>query len=122
MISISDAEMHIMDVLWDNSPLTAATIAQRLEAKTGWHRKTVNTLLSRMVNKEALSFEPHRSGKQYFPLIAREDYGQEVASQMVKRLFGGRVAPLVAHFAEEQSLSKQDIEELKSILKELSDD
>ncbi len=122
MIKISDAEMHVMGVLWNNSPLTAADIAQILEPQTGWHRKTVNTLISRLVKKQALTFVAHRSGKQYSPLIDRADYGQAAASHLVTRLFGGRVAPLVAHFAEEQTLTKQDIDELKAIVQELSDD
>ncbi|MFK7956630.1 MAG: BlaI/MecI/CopY family transcriptional regulator [Lysobacterales bacterium] len=122
MIKISDAEMQVMGVLWNSSPLTAAEAAEILEPQTGWHRKTVNTLISRLVKKQALSFVDDRLGKQYSPLIAREDYGQAAANQLVSQLFGGRVAPLVAHFAEEQSLSKDDINELKAILKELSDD
>ncbi len=121
-INISDAEMHIMNVLWDNSPLTAADIDARLSPKTGWHRKTVNTLISRLVSKNAVGFTPHRSGRQYFPQVERADYSQAAAMHVVDRLFGGRVAPLVAHFVEEQGLSKEDLRELRSILKELPDD
>ncbi|MEM9530318.1 MAG: BlaI/MecI/CopY family transcriptional regulator [Pseudomonadota bacterium] len=120
--NISESELRIMRVLWGNAPLSAADIDEQLQAETGWHRKTVNTLLSRLVSKEAVGFEPHRSGRRYFPLIAQADYSQAAASQMIDRLFGGRVAPLVAHFVEEQGLSKEDIEELKTILGDLSDE
>ena len=120
--NISDAEMHIMEAVWENPHSTAAEITEQIGPATGWHRKTINTLISRLVAKDALGFESKPSAKKYFPLIRRDDYVQSVASQMVERLFGGRVAPIVAHFAEEQALSSEDIEELRSILKELSDD
>ena len=120
--TISDAEMHIMEALWAKPRSTAAEVAEQIGPQTGWHRKTVNTLISRLVAKEALGFESSPSAKRYYPLLNRDDYVQSVASQMVNRLFGGRVAPIVAHFAEEQALSREDIEELRSILEELSDD
>ena len=37
------------------------------------------------------------------------------------RLFGGRVAPLVAHFSEQRKLSRKDIAELRKLLEELDD-
>ena len=35
---------------------------------------------------------------------------------MLDRLFGGRVAPLVAHFSERQALSRDDIAELRKLI------
>ena len=35
---------------------------------------------------------------------------------MLDRLFGGRVAPLVAHFSQQQKLSRKDIAELRKLL------
>ena len=45
-----------------------------------------------------------------------------MAGSVVNRLFGGRVAPLVAHFAESQALSTQDIDELTKLIKDLSNE
>lgn len=111
-----------MEVLWGTAPLTAAHIAEQISPTTGWHRKTVNTLLARLVKKGALATTPSPGGKLYSPLIKRDDYAGAMAGSMVNRLFGGRVAPLVAHFAESQSLSERDIDELKDLLRELSDE
>ena len=36
-------------------------------------------------------------------------------------LFGGRLAPMVAHFSERRKLSKKDIAELKKLIQELDD-
>jgi predicted transcriptional regulator len=40
----------------------------------------------------------------------------------LNRLFGGRVAPLVAHFSQQRKLSKNDIADLKRLIQELDDE
>ncbi|MEM9303809.1 MAG: BlaI/MecI/CopY family transcriptional regulator [Pseudomonadota bacterium] len=122
MPTISDAEMQVMEVLWTAAPKTAAAIAGELEGRTGWHRKTVNTLLSRLEKKGAVTAEPARGGKRYSPCVARETYTQSVAGAMVEQLFGGRVAPLVAHFADARGLSAEDVADLEQLVKELKTD
>lgn len=120
--TITEAEMHLMQALWDRHPLNAAEIAASVRDITGWHRKTVNTLLSRLVKKGALSFEEHPAGRRYVPLIDRDAYTGAVARDVVGRLFGGRLAPLIAHFAHTENLSAADVAEIESILEDLKND
>ena len=39
----------------------------------------------------------------------------------VERLFGGRVAPLVAHFGEQGKLTRRDIDELRKLIEDFDD-
>jgi predicted transcriptional regulator len=41
---------------------------------------------------------------------------------LVDRLFDGKLAPLVSHFAETKQLSADDIADLKRLIAELEDD
>ena len=41
------------------------------------------------------------------------------ARRLIDRLFGGRLTPLVAHLAERDALSAEDIAEIEAILKDL---
>ena len=51
---ISDAEHAVMEVLWDESPLTAQDVAERVDPARGWSANTVKTLLGRLLaNVEA---------------------------------------------------------------------
>jgi hypothetical protein len=54
----------------------------------------------------------------YYPLIAREEYVQEETSSFLSRLFKGKVAPMIAGFANQNELSKEDIDELKAVIKQ----
>ena len=115
---ISNAEFEVLDVLWDASPATSSDIVERLNQKKPWHDKTVKTLLSRLVKKGVVDFDKAQRQYLYRPLIAREDYTKKEASSFVSRLFKGKVAPLVAGFANQNSLSQQDVDELKALIKQ----
>ncbi|RKF19293.1 CopY family transcriptional repressor [Altericroceibacterium spongiae] len=116
---ISDAEYAVMEALWNKAPLSAADVCNAVCAARGWSIATVKTLLSRLVSKEAVATEPDGRRFLYSPLIARSDYAGSESRRLVDRLFGGRAAPLVAHLAEAEALSEDDIDEMERLLKEL---
>lgn len=119
---ISNAEFEVLDVLWDDYPATSSDVVARLNQKKPWHDKTVKTLLGRLVKKGVLGFDNAQRQYLYHPLIAREDYTKKETTSFVSRLFKGKVAPLVAGFANQNSLSQQDVDELKALIKQWEQD
>ena len=79
----------------------------------------LKTLLSRLAAKAVVGTE--RDGRRflYSPLVERDDYLTGVSRNFVDRLFGGKVMPLVAHLAEADELSADDIREIEELLREL---
>jgi predicted transcriptional regulator len=116
---ISDAEHAVMEVLWDKSPLTAQEVAERVPAERGWSANTVKTLLGRLLAKSVIAHEEEGRRYRYRPLVARTDYVAGESRRMMDRLFGGRLMPLVAHLAERDQLTDQDIAEIEALLKEI---
>lgn len=116
-IDISKTEFEVLDALWAHYPASAQDIIQRLNQNKPWHEKTVKTLLSRLVKKQVVDFDKLQRSYLYFPLVERSTYAQKESKSLVSRLFGGKVAPLVAGFANSDSLSKEDVEALKSLIK-----
>ncbi|MCT8002645.1 BlaI/MecI/CopY family transcriptional regulator [Sphingomonas sanguinis] len=116
---ISDAEHAVMEVLWDEAPLTAQDVAERVDPERGWSTNTVKTLLGRLLSKEAIAHEEQGRRYLYRPLVARDDYVVGESRRLIDRLFGGRLTPLVAHLAERDELTAQDISEIEALLKEL---
>jgi BlaI family transcriptional regulator, penicillinase repressor len=116
---ISDAEYAVMEVLWDQAPLTANEVAERVDTGRGWSARTVKTLLSRLLTKGVLAHEEDGRRYLYRPLIARDAYVTHESRKLVDRMFGGRLSPLVAHFAEQEELTPQDIAEIEALLKAL---
>ena len=116
MIEISNAELSVMQVLWQRQPLSANDVVAALGNEKDWHEKTVKTLLNRLVSKGALGFDKEGRAYAYFPLITQHDYQLEQSQSFVKRLFSGRVAPLVAGFASQNKLSADDVAQLKQLI------
>ena len=116
---ISEAELVVMEALWEQSPLTANDVADRVTAARDWSAQTVKTLLSRLMAKDVIAADQDGRRFLYRPLVAREDYDASESGRLVNRLFGGRVSPLVAQLASQDQLSDDDIAELEAILKGL---
>jgi len=120
-MAISDAEAVVMDVLWEQSPQTAEDVVAALSGRSDWAEPTVKTLLNRLLNKGAIQATKEGRRYLYSPLLTRQAWVQQQSEGLLERLFGGRVAPLVAHFSERGKLSAQDIADLKRLVQELDD-
>ncbi|NCT69021.1 MAG: BlaI/MecI/CopY family transcriptional regulator [Rhodanobacteraceae bacterium] len=117
---ISEAESVVMDVLWRaQAPLGADDIVAAVAAAQDWQEATVKTLLNRLLKKKAIAAT--RDGRRYLyrAITRRGDYVHAESTSLLDRLFGGRVAPLVAHFSERHKLSKKDIADLRKLIEEL---
>lgn len=120
-IQISEAESQVMEVLWSGSPRTAEDVVAALSDQQAWQVATIKTLLNRLLKKGAVRAEKDGRRFLYSPLLTREQWLVTESGSMVQRLFGGRIAPLVAHFGQHGKLSADDLEDLKRLVKELSD-
>ncbi|MGB0908697.1 MAG: BlaI/MecI/CopY family transcriptional regulator [Maricaulaceae bacterium] len=116
MIRISQSELDVMDVLWREAPLAASTVIERLAGSKDWSGRTIKTLLARLVEKGALSTSQDGRRYLYTPLVTRKAYASNAARRLSDRLFGGKAAPLVAHLAEGEGLTPEDIAELEALI------
>jgi predicted transcriptional regulator len=116
---ISDAEHAVMEVLWEEAPLTAQDVAERVSSDRAWSANTVKTLLGRLLAKNVIAHEEDGRRYLYRPLVARSDYVEGESRRLMDRLFGGKLMPLVAHLAERDALTAQDIAEIEALLKGL---
>ena len=69
---LSAAEWEVMKILWDHGPLAARDVYARLPKRRGWAYKTVKTLLSRLVAKEALAYDQIGNSYLYRAAVDRD--------------------------------------------------
>ena len=120
-MSISHAESLVMEALWRKHPQSAEEIVAEVGPGRDWSEGTVKTLLNRLLSKQAISAEPHGRRYLYSPVTPRADYVQDESRGLLDRLFDGRLAPMVSHFAETNQLTAEDIADLKRLVAELDD-
>ena len=119
---ITEAESQVMDALWRQSPLTTEALLADVRGRQAWGDATIKTLINRLLRKKAIASERLEGRHGYRPLVARGDYLETESQDLLDRLFGGDLSPLVSHFAERRKLSPDDKARLKRLVEELGDD
>lgn len=120
-MQISEAESAVMEILWLRGRLHAEDVVAALADSRDWQEATIKTLLNRLLKKGAIAAEKDGRRYRYSAVLQRGDWQQRETDSLVERLFGGRIAPLVAQFSERNRLSRRDIAELKRLIEELDD-
>lgn len=113
---ISDAEWFVMRAVWDKHPQTAQEIVAALESAQDWNPRTIKTMLNRLIKKGALGFRTEGKRYLYFPRVKQSECVRAESKSFLKRVFGGALAPMVAHFVDTDELSEADLEELRRLL------
>lgn len=115
-IRISESEWEVMKIIWGKKEVTSNEIIEELKYKKDWKAATVKTLINRLLNKEAISF--NKKGKEYiyYPLIEEEKTVIEESMSFINRVFNGSISDLLLNFVKSEKLTEEDIDELKEIL------
>ena len=119
MTRISGAESQVMEAVWAKGPLGADEIVAEVGAPQGWGEATVKTLINRLLKKKALISARREGRTRYRALVSRADYVQGESQGLLDRLFGGELAPLVAHYAKHRNLSPGEVARLKRLIESL---
>ena len=114
---ISSAEWEVMNAVWARHPVTAAAVFAALPAGHAWAQKTVNTFLARLVEKGVLKVTKDGNINVYSPLLRREQGVAQESRHFMQRVFQGAAGPLLVHFCEQATLSKEEIPELQDLLR-----
>lgn len=116
-VQISEAEIEVMKVLWETGEMSAKEIITEIEKTNNWKPKTIQTLITRLVAKGAVSAEK-KDAKAYLysAAVTREEYERYANKNFIKKLYNGSLNLMLASFIKDEKLSKEDIQELKNIL------
>lgn len=121
-ISLTDAEWSVMECLWESAPRTGREAVDWLKKKMGWSRSTTLTLLRRLETKGAIAGDANGEIKTFVPLIKREDAALTETESLLDRVFKGSVSLMVSSLTKRQALSKEEINELYVILREMEEE
>lgn len=118
-IQISAAESQVMETLWRKGPLAPEDIIAATAKTNNWGAGTVRTLIARLLRKGFLAGARQDGRYFYKPLVCRADYVRSESQMLLDRLFGGKAAPLMAHFVTEQKLTAADVKVLKKLIQDM---
>ena len=115
--SLANAELAVMNLLWQNNRLTARQIREELYADAAkTQHGTVQRLLQRLEDKGYVQRDRSLSVHFFSSAISRQTYTCSQLESLATKLTGGSFAPLITHLVEGKKLSREDIIRLRAIL------
>ncbi|MGL5348196.1 MAG: BlaI/MecI/CopY family transcriptional regulator [Peptostreptococcaceae bacterium] len=117
MNQITESELEIMKVLWKLNSATSSQIIENLEGESDWKPKTIQTLITRLVAKEAI--EVDKSNKKsyiYYPKVSEEQYKSYANDSFLKKLYNGSINLMLSSFIKDKKLSQDEINDLRKLL------
>ena len=124
MRRLSDAELNVMQVLWqarEAGGFALGEVVEALKPETGWSRNTVHTYLTRMENKGLVAIDRERNGgpNLYRAAVSREDCAKKERSNLLNKVYGGATGDLIAAFLKESRISEEERDRLRRLLDEM---
>lgn len=113
---ISESEFEVMRIVWDHAPVSTNEITNQLVQSTEWSPKTIQTLIRRLVTKEALTYKKQGRMFVYTAAVEEDEYLKAKSSSFVEHYFNGDITALVSSFLENDTLSEDDIKSIREIL------
>jgi len=113
---ISNAEWEVMKIIWSHPNITSTNIIEELKGKVEWKPATVKTLINRLLNKNAISFNKLCTEYLYFPLVSEDECIKLESQSFINKVFNGSIKSMLLTFAKSKEISVADLNELKNIL------
>jgi BlaI family penicillinase repressor len=117
---ITDAELAVLQVLWEQGPLPIRRITELLypEGKTAQYA-TVQKLLERLEGKGCVGRDRSSSVHVYVATMERDDLVGRRLQAVAEKLCGGSWTPLLTHLVQGRKLSEKDRQTLREFIDEL---
>lgn len=117
MQPLANAELAIMELLWDEERMTSRGIREKLypESEKAQHG-TVQRLLQRLEEKGYVLRDKTLPVHLFSAAITREAYAGGQLESLAEKLTGGSLAPLITHLMEEKKISRAELNRLRKIL------
>lgn len=115
-ISISDAEWHVMNVVWREQTVEAQPVVDELTATHGWSAGTIKTMIHRLTQKGVLAYDVDGKRYRYRANVDRYTTVRQASRSFLDRVFGGAWAPALVQLVEDSELSPSEVAELRRLL------
>lgn len=110
--------MEIMNAVWDRKEATLGEIWQELAAKREVAKNTVQTLLSRLVEKGWLRYRAEGKVFHYQAAVPREKTQKAALKKFLNSAFGGSAEGLVMALLRDEQLSKEEADRIRALIEQ----
>jgi predicted transcriptional regulator len=114
-MQLSNSEEQLMQILWKQKRAFMKDLIEAYDDPKP-AMTTVATLLKRMQDKDFVDYVQLGRSREYFPLVKKKDYFSKHVNGLIKNFFNDSATQFASFFTEETNLSKEELEELRTII------
>ena len=115
---LTDAELRLMDVLWDKGEATVSDVADALPKNPALAYSTVLTTLRILENKGYLVHSKQGRAFAYKPAVERDAARNNAIRHLLRRFFDGSAELLLLNLLESTEVSATELARLRKRIKE----
>ena len=114
-MKLTQSEEELMNILWEHKKAGINTLLEAYpEPRPA--TTTVATLLKRMTDKGFVGFTKTGRSRIYSPLVPKQEYFSRHVNGLIRNFFNNSASQFASFFTRETDLTKEELEELKSII------
>lgn len=117
-MQISDAEWQVMKIIWMQGEQTSTDLIRVLAERFDWSKSTVQTLLSRLVEKECLTQKKEGKSFVYSALLTLDQSRDLLVQDIKDKVCSRRIRNLLADLIVECEFTQTDLEDLEAVISE----
>ncbi len=119
---ITEAELAVLQVLWDDGASTIRHITERIYPKGSTSEyATVQKLLERLEAKAAVRRDRSTPAHRFAAILTRADLVDQNLRTVAEKLCDGSLTPLLMHLVQNSKLSKADRAALREMIQKHDD-
>lgn len=115
---IFESEYRFCLLLWEHEPLNSTKLVALCREHLGWSKATTYTVIRRLSERGVIQNE----NTIVSSLISKEEAQRSRLEELVKETFEGSMPAFIAAFSRSKRLSKQDVEQLQSLIDSFQED
>jgi predicted transcriptional regulator len=116
--TLTDGELRLMRVLWDNGESTVNDVVEALKARPKPAYNSVLTLLRILEKKGYVTHRKNGRAFMFLPVIGRADASRSALKTLVNRFFEGSPRLLILNLLEDEQLSPEALKQLRDRIEE----
>ena len=116
--NITDAELAVLKVLWDEGTLTAKAITETLYPECSESDfASVHSFIQRLERKGLVERDRSSFAHTFCAAVSRDEVAGKELEALADRLADGSMAPFLMHLIQEKRLGKKEADEIRKLLK-----
>ena len=117
----TEAELAILRVLWSNGASTVRTVHELLGGDSRTRYTTTLKQLQVMTDKELVNRDESQRSHVYTAAVEEQVTEQSLVAQFLQRVLGGSARKMVMHALDSDTVSDEELNEIKQMLQRRSE-